>query len=79
MRMCAEQANDKRPATILYATHDPRLIAVADNVMCIGRGQVSIVPRAEYMRRVSELQRQRDGKAVPSPSSEPADPAEQRA
>ncbi|NNU17660.1 ATP-binding cassette domain-containing protein [Parvularcula sp. ZS-1/3] len=48
---------EDRQQTIIMATHDIRLIGAADDVMVIRERTTQVIPRSDYLDRVSELRR----------------------
>lgn len=54
----ARHPKTDRPLTAIIATHDVRLINAADKVMIIQNRQVAVMPREQYLRRVSDLRRE---------------------
>ena len=68
----ARLPQDKRDVTAIIATHDLRLINAADKVMVIKDRKISVSPREDYMRKVSDLRRgQQPPGARPKPPSGP--------
>jgi PrtD family type I secretion system ABC transporter len=60
---------DERDITAIIATHDLRLINAADQVMIIQDRKIQITPREEYLKKVSDLRRQRE--QAPKPQGQP--------
>ena len=75
-------AQEDRDITAIVATHDLRLLNAADQVMVIQDRKITITPREEYLKKVSDLRRQRAQGAPqsqPAKQSPPADAAPQQA
>ena len=62
---------DERDITAIVATHDLRLINAADQVMVIQDRKISLTPREEYLKKVSDLRRQ---KQAPPAEAQPKAP-----
>ncbi len=63
---------EQRDASWIVATHDIRIISAADKVMFIQAGKVMVMPREEYLRKVSDLNKSRAGQTGQS-HTPPAD------
>ena len=50
---------EERDITAIVATHDLRLLNAADQVMVIQDRKITITPREDYLKKVSDLRRQR--------------------
>ncbi len=48
-----------RTSLFMIATHDPRIINVADRILVIQNGKVGLMPREEYIRKISDLNQKR--------------------
>ena len=69
---------EDRDITAIVATHDLRLINAADQVMVIQDRKITISPREEYLKKVSDLRRAKQAPPAvaqpkaPLPGAEPA-------
>lgn len=67
----------ERDCTYVIATHDLRLINAADQIMVIQNRQVALMPRDEYLKKVSDLnQRRQQTQQPPSQPDGPATPVQ---
>ena len=67
---------EQRDATWIVATHDIRIISAADKVMFIQAGKVMLMPKEEYMRKLSEMNKSR---AQSVPNAAPAEATKSQA